>query len=509
MGTLSSLAKATSGFAEQVRARGRFDSWVNLITGMGTSAFDKRTHHQIASVRRLAPRELDHLYHCDDMAARIVDAVVEHALMLSYEVSQDEDGRLRNERRRWDLDSKIEQAAKWGRLFGGAAIWIGTDSGGRQEEPLDLEQITEGSIKFLMVLEGPQDMAPVTYYRDPMHPKFGEPETYSVHRTTAEGITADGASLGALVHESRFVFFHGADTSWRQRMNNGGWRHSVLQKSFNILRDTDANWQSFSRLIDNASQAVYKIKGLVDMIAEGKSSVMQDRMTIVELARSMARAVVLDAELEDFGQIGAQNFTGASDALDKSWQRLAAAVPMPVTILMGMSPAGLNATGESDMRSWFNTIQTYRRDELEPQIRDLTQVLASNAGIALTEEPEIEWPSLWQMAPTEEADHQFKVAQRDFIYEGMGVLTGPQIAKARWGSGVYSDGGEADVIDLDALEDLEALALERMLNPPEPPTTGAEPEDEDPEDLEGLGTGRSSGGAPDVNRTISSGTRGR
>ena len=460
MGTIAALSKASKGFADQLRARHRFDSWLNTVTGLGTSAFDKRQHHQIQGVRRIAPSVLDALYHCDDMAARIVDAVVEHALMLSYEVSQDEEGRLRSERAAWDLDTKIEAAAKWGRLFGGAAIWIGTDAGGRQEEPLDLEQISGGSVKFLMVLEGPNDMAPVTYYRDPMHPKFGQPETYSVHRTTAEGIISDGAALGALVHESRFVFFEGADTSWRQKQHNGGWCHSVLQRPYEVIRDADANWKSFSRLLDNASQAVYKIKGLVDMIAEGQSEIMQDRMTIVELARSMARAVVLDADLEDFGQIGAQNFTGASQAMEKSFQRLAAAARMPVTILMGMSPSGMNATGESDMRSWFNTVQTYRRDALEPQIRTLTKVLAANAGIALGDEPEIEWPSLWQMSPVEEAQHKFQISQRDAVYESLGVLTGPQIAKARWGGGVYSDGGEADVIDFDAIEDLDAAPLD-------------------------------------------------
>jgi len=455
----------------------RFDSWLNVITGLGTSAFDKRTHHQIHGVRRLSPAELDAMYHCDDMAARIVNAVVEHSLMLSYEVSQDDEGRLRDERMHWELDAKVEEAAKWGRLFGGAAIWIGTDAGGRQEEELDLESITPDSVKFLMVLEGPNDMAPVTFYRDPLHPKFGEPETYSVHRTTAEGITSDGASLGALVHESRFIFFEGADTSWRQRMNNGGWKHSVLQRPYEILRDMDANWKSFSRLMDNASQAVYKIKGLVDMIADGKASTMQDRMTIVELARSMARAVVLDAELEDFGQIGAQNFTGASEAMEKTFQRLAAAVPMPVTILMGMSPSGLNATGESDMRSWFNTIQTYRRDNLEPQLRKLTKIIAANAGIALTDEPEIDWPSLWQMAPTEEAEHKLKVAQRDAVYESLGVITGPQVAKARWGTGKYMDSGEADVIDFDAIDELDAMALERAMNPPTLP--GQVPDEEE------------------------------
>lgn len=470
MGKISVLKRTTSGFAEDLRRKLRTDSWMNAITGLGTSAFDKRTHHQISALRRLSPIELDHIYHCDDMAARIVNAVVEHSLMLSYEIEQDDDGRIKEERLRWNLDSKIEEVAKWGRLFGGAAIWIGADIG-RQEEPLDPDMIGEGQLDFLLVLEGPNDMAPVTYYRDPKHPKFGEPEIYSVHRTTAEGITLGGQSLGAHVHESRLVFFTGSDTSYRQRQNNGGWHHSVLQRPYQILRDMDANWQSFSRLMDNASQAVYKIKGLVDMIAEGQSEIMQDRMTIVELARSMARAVVLDAELEDFGQIGAQNFSGASEAMEKTFQRLAAAVPMPVTILMGMSPAGLNATGESDMRSWFNTVQTYRRDDLEPQVRTLTKIIAANAGVPLGEEPKVEWPSLWQMAPSEEADHRLKVAQRDAIYESLGVLTGPQIAKARWESGTYSDGGESAVIDFAAMEDLDALALERAMNPPTPPTS--------------------------------------
>jgi len=438
-----------SSFAQQLKQYYRLDSWANVITGIGTSGYDKRLHHQIYNRRPLSPEELDALYHGDDMAARIVNAVVETALMLSYDIEQDTEGRLKEEREKWHLDSKVEEAAKWGRLFGGSAIWIGTDSGGRQETPLDIDSIKPDSVKFLMVLEGPNDMAPVTYYRDPMHPKFGQPEMYHVNRTTAEGTE----SMAVRIHESRFVFFKGADTSWRKIQQNGGWHHSVLQRLFPLLRDMDANWQSFSRLLDNASQAVYKIKGLTDMIAEGQSSQMQDRMSIVEMARSMARAVVLDAELEDFGHVGAQNFTGGAQAVEKTFLRLAAAVPMPVTILMGQSPSGLNATGDSDVRSWFDTVQTYRRDELTNQIQTLNKVLALNAGISMPDEPVVVWPSLWQMTPNEEADYKLKIAQRDAVYHSMGVLSELDIAKARWGMGQYSDGNEAGVIDFDAIEE--------------------------------------------------------
>lgn len=448
MSIANKLADVTAGFAREFVQRARFDSWANLITGLGVTGTDKRLGHLLYQFRRLTNEELDVLYHSDDMAARIVDSVVEHSLMLGYDVTQDEDGLLRDARMAWDLDTKAAQAAKFGRLQGGSAIWIGTDAGGRQEEPLDLDTIGPGQLKFLMVLEGPLDMHPVAWYRDPSNPKFGEPETYQVTRTTQEGSTA-----GALVHESRFVFFEGAPTSWRQRQWNGGWNYSVLQRPYQIIRDLDANWKSFSRLMDNASQAVYKIRGLVDMIAEGRSEVMQDRMAMVEMARSMARAVVLDAELEDFGQIGAQNFTGATDAMETTFQRLAAAAQMPVTILMGMSPSGLNATGESDMRSWFNTVAAWRRDHLEPQLRKLNKAVALNEGIALDGEPEIDWPSFWQMSPTEEADHKLKIAQRDAVYESLGVLTPENIVRARWGSGVYNDGGEADVVDPDSMEE--------------------------------------------------------
>ena len=54
------------------------------------------------------------------------------------------------------------------------------------------------------------------------------------------------------------------------------------------------------------------MQGLIEMISAGNDEVMQRRMGLVDVSRGVARSLVMDAELEEYEQIGAQ-FTGVPE----------------------------------------------------------------------------------------------------------------------------------------------------------------------------------------------------
>jgi len=435
---------------------GRQDSWANALTGLG-GARDKISHHQLYADRVLTVSELEALYYSDDFAATIVDAPVEHAMMLGFAVAEDPDGAAIEALAKWSVAEHVTDAAIWGRLYGGAAVLIGVDNAGDPDEELDIEKIAEGSLQYLIVLDR-QDLQIDSRYDDPRDSRYTQPRTYRVQRQNASGLQTQ-----AVIHESRLVFFGGARTGERVRARNQYWDHSVLQRPYKILRDTDANWASVGHIMQSLSQAVFKVKGLISMIAEGDVDTMARRMAIVDMARSVARALVVDADSEDYSQVGAANVTGVSDIIEKNYQRLAAAARMPVTILMGMSPSGMNATGESDMRAWFNRLQV-QRTELEPAIIHLADVVLRSEGVHSDGEPVIEWPSFWIMSPTEQAAYRKTIAETDAIYVADGVLLPEEVTVGRWGSGQYSP--ELDgVVDTDSREAAAEQEIKALLDP--------------------------------------------
>jgi uncharacterized protein len=477
---LDAFQRAFSGAAKTLATR--TDGWMNTITGLGTSA-DKRMAAAITGVVPLQPLELEALFASDDLAAKIVESLPKAALRGGIPVDQDEEGKIADALARWEVSTLLREADTWGRLYGSGYILIGAR--GLMNQPLG--DLPPGGLLYLEALER-EDLTVHSRYRDPRKKDFGKPEFYRIQRPESGGQFK--INPGELIHESRLIHFGGVTTPRRIKIHNDGHDLGVLQRPYEILRDTNSAWSNVMILFQDLSQAVFKVKGLIEMIANGQKNALQDRMEIVNMARSVARAVMVDAELEDFSHVGAANVTGVDQLLTRVFQRLAAAADMPVTVLLGISPAGLNATGESDIRQWYDQIQTHQTEILTPRAVRLIKIVLQHEGITLDGDPSITWPSLWQFSPMEEADHRMKIAASDKTYIDAGVVQPEAVALARWGGGSYSAGRLEEILDFDALEAALENAVDDLLDPPEPPavapnapvqgTEPAVPEGEEP-----------------------------
>jgi len=446
------LARALQGLGsirDEIGRTLRLDSWINAVTGLGGTR-DRTTQGEISAVIPLRPVQLEHLYHGNDLAAKIVDKIVREAVRRGFTIEGDDDGEILGAAKDRKAIQAVTEAAIWGRLYGGGAVLIGTD--GPMDEPLDVETMRPGSLRYLMALDR-LSLSVADWYSNPTEDKFGEPRIYTITREGGGGTTA---TAGSLVHESRLVMFGGAMTSERMRTRNEGWDLSVLQRPHDVLRDVGQSWRSIMNLIQDMSQAVFAVDGLVEMIAEGEKETVLQRMEVVDMGRSVARAVVIDKDGEDFKHVGAVNVTGVEPLMLMIFQRLSGAADMPMTILFGMSPGGMNATGESDTRGWYDTVQAYRTDELEPALALVLEIVARDAG--LSHEITIQWPPLWQPTSKEQAELDKMDAETDKIRIDSGVLLPEEVTLVK-----FRDGEYADVIDFSARE--EALAEP----PPEPP----------------------------------------
>jgi hypothetical protein len=387
------LLTESKGFARDVRDKLRVDAFVNLMTGLGGSR-DSTSYGAIKILRPLLLNELDNLYHASDLPAKIVNALPEDAMRFGVDTGDPE---LDSAVSRWAALDKFKEAWIWGRLYGQGAIVLGiNDRLGPPDHPLDWSKLREGDLQYLMVADG-HELTVAERVKDRRSPAYGDPRTYR--------LTPSDATPGALVHASRLILFGGAMTSARVKIRNHDRDLSVLQRPIEVLRDVDQSWRSVMLLLQDMSQAVFKVRGLIDMIANGQKQVALDRMEIIDVARSISRAVVIDAEGESFEHVGAQNLTAVDPLLLRGFTRLAAAADMPVTRLMGISPAGMNATGESDLRMWYGVVKAGQTD-VTPQALKLIRLIAKCSGCIAP--ASIKWPSLWDMTEGERADLEVK-----------------------------------------------------------------------------------------------------
>lgn len=444
----------------------RIDGWYNPFTGLGTSR-DKSYYNAFEASATLTDEELEALYAHDDTAARICDVVPDEMTRKGFDLTIENDTAGQAEEIKDALTdlkvmSKFAEALTWARCFGAGAIWIGADDGARASALA--KPLNESAIKKLDHLNvlSKRYMQPQKWYEDPTQPKYGYPETYMITSEIGGGEIKE-------VHESRLILFNGVRTTARKRQENNGWHHSVLQRCNALLTEYGISWSALTHILQDANQGVFKMKGLIEALAQQDYATIQARLELIDMGRSVARAVVLDPDDEDFDR---KNF--AFSGIEKPYEllmlRLSAAARMPVTIMMAQSPAGMDATGESDIRWFYDTVESARENALDPELRRLIKlVMLSKDGPTRGLEPDrwsILYPSLWQMTPKEEGEIRKNQAETDKIYLEAGVLLPEEVAISRF----TADGWKPDTtIDLDTRRVMLESETEEMLNPPEPP----------------------------------------
>ena len=115
---------------------------------------------------------------------------------------------------------------------------------------------------------------------------------------------------------------------------------------------------------------------------------------------------------------------------------------MPISLLFGRQPGGLNSTGQTDIERWYSGVEAHRTQDLQPRLERILRVLfRAKDGPTGGVEPEswsIVWPALRQLTEAQEADRRQKIAQTDQIYYSLGAVTSDEIRRSRFGGERYN-----------------------------------------------------------------------
>ena len=423
------VAKAvTDTAARKIR---NFDGWSNVITGLGVKAKDKLMS-TIATWNRLQEDELEQIYAADELATKIVNMPVEEAFRMGYNVTGiDADMQKKIMDRVKALEVNENYAEGWikGRLYGGACVLLVTDD----FKDLSKRRNPLAKLKALNVLSRHE----LTTQSEDIEtnilvPDYGNPKHYRFNSRVA-----GGDKLSEVIHASRVVRFDGAWLPDRLRKANGYWYDSVLTKVYEPLRNYNSSHDSCAATLADFSVAVFKMNNLAEMIAANDDDDVITRLSIMNLAKSISRAVVIDTDKEDFDH-RTRSVTGFKEMLEKVEMRLVASTPMPHTVLLGNSPTGgLGSNGSHEQMNWYDHVKTLQTNLLKPKLLPVIQMIAREEG-ADPSAIDIEFNPLWLLTEKEQADVRKTQADTDKIYIEQGVVDPKEIAISRFGGDRYS-----------------------------------------------------------------------
>jgi len=397
------------GIGEKIRdvARRTLDGWSNLITGLNNAATAKKikTHHRPDAL--LSDEELESMYVEDGLAARIVNLMPNDMFRegWDYTFTDIEEIKVKETAEEYsavmeaiEAPQRCKEAMQWARLKGGSAIFIGVVDGMTPDQPLDPKRIK--SFEKLRVLDMNEiEYDKIQFQLDPTKPRYALPEYYSVKFDLNEF-----QQESRLIHYSRIIEFHGdrlpTKTKRRIPAERRYWGISILQRAEDHLKIIGTSIGSIDQLLHEMSVGKFKIKDLAMMLSsnEGKEAI-QRRVELMDLTRSVFRSQYIDTE-EDFTR-DSVNFSGIPEILYIVFMLIASDTSYPITRLFGVSPAGMNSTGESDMRNYYDAVRSDQELILQPILLRLVRIISQWKGI---EEPYIEFIPLQTMNEKERAE---------------------------------------------------------------------------------------------------------
>lgn len=383
------------------------DGLENIVSGLGTRA-DKRSHNVFQfSTGYFNFAELEAAYSDNGIARKIVNIPVDDALREWREWQCDEAAEIRKEEQRLNLRGNYAQARKWARLYGGAGILMITDQ--PLDQPLNINKIGKGSLKRIVVLDRWELAPQITNYHNPVADDYLLPEWYSVR-----------GGQSAWIHSSHIARIDGEELPRRLRALNETWGDSRLRQVFEGLKDATATRGGIAALVQEANVDVVTREGLSDELSTDQEDKIMKRYALAKQMQGLINEKLLDGS-ETFERKEV-TFSGLEGVLDKLMVWTSGEADIPMTRLFGQSAAGMDATGEGDLRNYYDSIGGERETKYRAELEPLDEVLVRSAVGSMPEDCEWTWNPLYQESGTEKATQEQAYAQSEDIRIQQGVL---------------------------------------------------------------------------------------
>ena len=321
--------------------------------------------------------------------------------------SADKIKRLEEEFKRLDVRGIMQTCAQHDCYFGRAQMFVSI-RGANKDLPLILDSrtIPTGSLERIAAVEAIWTTPCAYDALDPTSPDFYKPSSWFM--------------LGQQVHASRLltVISRPLPDILKPAFNFGGMSLSQMAEAYvdNWLRTR----QSVADLIDNFSTTALATS--MDQVLQGDDSEdLFARADLFTATRSNKGLMLLDKDREELVQVNTP-LSGLHELQAQSQEHMCSVSRIPAIVLTGISPSGLNASSDGEIRVFYDWIAAQQ----EAYWRAPIEVILKCAQLSLFGEidPDIgfKFVPLYQMTPAEEADIRAKDGATDCAYVAAGIL---------------------------------------------------------------------------------------
>lgn len=267
----------------------------------------------------------------DDMTARFIE------LIRTSDIENNDDDKINkiNEYlNAFQIKELFNKAAALCGYFGGCLIYVDTDD----EDLLSAldEKSLNHSIKGYVLIE-PINIYPGRYNStNPLRADYFIPETWFV--------------LGQEVHASRLLYLVADEVSMLLKPAYNFFGIAPAQIAADSVSHFIKDREAASRLLHKYSLLVFKTD-MGSALYSGNPEELYSRVKVLADFRDNNSVIIIDKEDEDIVTV-TTSLSGVTDVVRLSLELMPIMFRQPLTKFLGISPGGMNATGESDENNW-------------------------------------------------------------------------------------------------------------------------------------------------------------
>lgn len=380
------------------------DSFMNALSsmGVGTENLMNATRYPITRLTR-DYNLMNSLYRNSWVIKRVIntipDDMTKNWFTFSTDMTPEQTDRYKKLEKRTKIKERIREGMYWSRLYGGAAaLMLIEGQEGMLDQPLEVESVLPGSFHGLLILDRWSGVYPSDgIITDITDPDFGLPEYYMVQETNQ--------TIVEKIHHSRIIRFPGRVLPNYENEVEQLWGASEVEHIYEELVKRDNTSANISSLIFQANLLVNKVEGLEQVMALGDQQMVQDIYNIKTSQNQMRNnsSMMIIGKEEEMSQMQ-YTFSGINDIYESFMMDLAGAAEIPVTKLFGRSPAGMNATGESDLQNYYDMIGSLQESNLDPVFDKLHPVMFMSEFGIIPNDLDIKYNPVKTFSASESAD---------------------------------------------------------------------------------------------------------
>lgn len=393
--TADRSVKTADGF-DNFAARLGVGNAQNVLSA-GTYEFDLVTRNRT---------KLEAAYRGSWIVGQVVDSVAEDMTRAGVQITTNEDAegvtKIQAALSKLQIWQSLCDNTKWSRLYGGS-IAVLQIKGQKLDTPLDLETVGKGQFQGLSVYDRWQ-LTPDLQRLIESGPDMGLPAYYNIVLGSNLNDPAKTATGQVTVHHTRCIRSIGIQLPFWQAITEMMWGESVLERLWDRLISFDTATMSSANLINRAQLRTVGVDGLREILAAGGKAqeALVRQFEYMREFQTNEGLTLIDA-LDKF-ETTAYSFAGLSDMMLQFGQQLAGASGIPLIRLFGQAPAGLNSTGDADIRMYYDKINAQQEANLRNPFEVVLKVLwRSLFGKPAPQDLEFTFTPLWQLNAIDQA----------------------------------------------------------------------------------------------------------